>query len=221
MASGCLVLVDGWNHFLKAEACFGRTAATRFPVDRLATHVASAAGEDTVTDAVVVMAIPDRNVPGEENAFWEWRNRLKALSNHGVRHEKAKFKYRTLTCPACGNPVDRKAKCLHCPEEIPLPGRRAEKGADILLATLALSGAWRQDYSSLVILAQDSDYGPLVRQLKEVHLQQGRRYNLYSAFPVCEDPAHDHRPVPATKPLPLDLETYEKLIAQPHVNPLK
>ena len=192
MTSGCLVLVDGWNHFCAAEKCFGRKIAGKFPVDRLAAHVASAAGEDTVTDVVVVMAIPDRNVPGEEPEFWAWRRRLNKLSNYGVRHERARFKYRELSCEGCGGSVDRMVKCPVCGQETSVAGRRKEKGADVALTTLALNGAWRQSYSSLIILAQDADYGPLVRQVREVHIQQGRPYALYSAFPVCGS-AHDHR----------------------------
>ena len=219
MASGCLVLVDGWNHFLAAESCLGRGVAVKFPIDRLATYVAAAVGEDTVTDVVVVMAIPDRNQPGEEPQFWAWRNKLKKLANYGVRHERARFSYRDTPCAGCGNSLDWKVKCPACERENPLAGRKKEKGADVTLATMALNGAWRQDYSSLVILSQDSDYGPMVKYVKDVHLQQGRQYALYSAFPFCGDTGHDHRKIPGTQAVLIDEEAYAKLVAQPFADP--
>ena len=219
MASGCLVLVDGWNHFLRTQTCFGYEAAVKFPVDRLAAHVAALAGEETVTDVAVVMALPDRNKPGEEPEFWAWRNKLKKLSNYGVQHKKAKFSYQDLSCSNCEHPLERKVICPRCRHENPLPGRRREKGADVQLATLALNAAWRQDCSSLVILAQDADYGPMARQVKAVCQQQGRRYQIYSAFPKCGNSRHDHRGVPDTHWLPIDEENYGKLIALPFADP--
>lgn len=219
MASGCLVLVDGWNHFLRTEACFGYKAAVKFPVDRLATYVATAAGEDTVSDVAVVMAIPERDEPGEEPAYWAWRRRLNKLANHGVRHERAKFRYHNLTCACCGAELEWKITCPNCQHENPLAGRRKEKGADVKLATMALDAAWRQTHSSLVILAQDADYGPMARQIKAVYQQQGRQCQLYSAFPKCDDSAHDHRGVPGTDWLPIDAENYAKLIALPFADP--
>lgn len=208
MASGCLVLVDGWNHYLTAKACFGYSAARKFPIDRLASHVAAEAGEEALVDVVVVMALPDQKQPGEEPEFLTWRKRLRGLHNSGVRHVSAKFRYSDMSCAGCGSPLDRKVVCPHCEHVNPLAGRRKEKGADIKLATLALNGAWRQDYSTLVILSQDSDFGPLVNQVKEVHLQQGRRYAIYSAFPVCDSSVHDHRGMPGTRPIRLTAETY-------------
>jgi NYN domain len=219
MASGCLVLVDGWNHFLQAQSCFGYEVAVKFPLDRLASHVATVVGEDTVIDVAVVMAIPDRNQPGEEPEFWAWRKKLNKLSNYGVRYERAKFAYHDMHCAGCGNPLDRKVTCPHCERENPLPGRRKEKGADVKLATLALNAAWRQDHSSLVILAQDADYGPLARQVKVVYAQQDRRCTMYSAFPKCGAATHAHRGVPDTQWLPIDEEDYAKLIALPYANP--
>jgi uncharacterized LabA/DUF88 family protein len=208
MTHGCLVLVDGWNHYLTSQACFGSTVARRFPIDRLAAHIAAQTGEETLVDVAVVMALPDQKQPGEEPEFMAWRRRLRRLRNLGVRHVSAKFRYSDMSCAGCGTTLDRKVECPHCAHLNPFAGRRKEKGADIRLATLALSGAWRQDYSTLVIFSQDSDFGPLVRQLKEVHQQQSRRYALYSAFPVCDRAAHDHRGVPGTHPIHLDAATY-------------
>jgi hypothetical protein len=215
MASGCLVLVDGWNHFLQAQTCFGYEVAVKFPIDRLATHVAEAIGEDDLTEVVVVMAIPDRNQPGEEPEFWAWRKKLNKLANHGVRHEKARFSYHALSCAVCGEAMDRKVTCPHCQHQNPLAGRRKEKGADVMLSTLALNAAWRQDHSSLVIFAQDSDYGPMARQVTAVYAQQGRQCRLYSAFPKCDNTKHDHRGVPGTQWLAIDEKNYAKLIALP------
>lgn len=219
MASGCLVLVDGWNHFLQTQSCFGYEVAVKFPLDRLASHAAALVGEDAVTDVAVVMAIPDRNRPGEEPEYWAWRKKLNKLGNYGVRHERAKFAYHDMFCVGCGCLLDRIVTCPHCARENPLPGRRKEKGADVKLAMLALDAAWRQDHSSLIIFAQDSDYGPLARQVRTVYEQQGRHCKVYSAFPKCGDSAHDHRGVPGTQWLPIDEENYAKLIALPFANP--
>ena len=216
MASGCLVLVDGWNHFLAAQACFGYETAVKFPVDRLARHVTAEAGEGTLTGVVVVMAIPDRNQPREEPEFWAWRKRLNKLHNYGIRHERARFSYQDTLCLNCNTPLERKIKCPECEHLNSIAGRRKEKGADIKLAMLALDGAWQRKYSTLVIVSQDSDFGPLVNQLKDVHQRQGRYYNLYSAFPVCDGSGHTHYKVPGTKQLPLDVATYTSLVAQPY-----
>jgi hypothetical protein len=220
MASGCLVLVDGWNHFLRTRDCFGNEVAVRFPVDRLAARVAAVIGEDTVTDVAVVMALPDRNRPEEESDFWAWRRKLNKLANYGVRHEKAKFSYNDLACANCGSSLKRTVTCPNCQKENPLPGRRKEKGADVMLATLALNGAWRQDHSSLVVFAQDADYGPMARQITAIYQEQGRlKCQVYSAFPKCSNAAHDHRGVPNTRWMPIDAETYSELGALPFADP--
>lgn len=221
MASGCLVLVDGWNHYLRTQACFEYEVAVKFPIDRLAGYVATTVGEDTVTDVAVVMAIPDRNQPGEQPQYWQWRRKLRKLAGYGVRHEAARFSYHEMSCAVCGSKLDRNVRCEACDHLNPLAGRRKEKGADVKLATMAVNAAWRQDYSSLVILAQDADYGPMARQVREIHREQGRSCGLFSAFPVCGDQAHDHRGIPGTTWLPLNAEAYEKLTALPPVDPRK
>jgi uncharacterized LabA/DUF88 family protein len=219
VAAGCLVLVDGWNHFIAAQTCYGYALATKFPIDRLARHLASETGELAVSDAVVVMAIPDRNQPGEEPDFWAWRNRLKKLHNFGVNHAKARFSYHDLKCSGCGTTLDRAVTCKACARLTPLAGRRKEKGADTRLAALALNGAWEQAYSTLIVLSQDSDFGPVIEQVKQVHQRQNRRYALYSAYPVCDE-GHEHRKVPGTNALPLTKDVYAKLAEQPYANPL-
>lgn len=204
---------------MRAQACFGYEVAVKFPIDRLASHVAAVIGEDTVNDVAVVMALPDRNRPEEEPEFWAWRKKLNKLSNYGVRHERAKFSYHDMFCPGCNRPLERKVTCPHCELDTPLPGRRKEKGADVMLATLALNSAWRQDHSSLVVFAQDADYGPMARQVTAVYREQGRECELYSAFPTCGNREHDHRGVPGTRWLPVDEKNYAELIALPPADP--
>jgi hypothetical protein len=215
VASGCLVLVDGWNHVVAARRCFGREIANNFPVDRLAWHVAAAVGEQTLSGVVVFMAIPEREPPSEIPEHYAWRKRHRKLQNAGVQRPKnVHFSYHDLRCSDCGQPLDRMVKC-ECGKETRLAGWRTEKGADVSLAVQAVRGAWQQDYSSLVIFSQDSDFRPLVDQLREIHLAQGRRYNLYSAFPDCGETSHRHWGVPGTRQLPLDKATYTALAAQP------
>jgi NYN domain-containing protein len=216
--SGCLVLVDGWNHFIAARRCLGYTAANKFPLDRLAGRLAAEVGEDSVNDAVVVMALPDRNQQGEQQEFEIWRRRLNKLRNFGVRHERARFSYHDLICVGCRGTLSRHIVCPACGVSNPLAGRRKEKGADIKLATLALNGAWRQEYAALIVLSQDSDFGPMIQQVKEVHRQQGRHYALYSAFPVCTKSDHEHRGVPGARPLPIGADVYAALINQPYAD---
>jgi uncharacterized LabA/DUF88 family protein len=218
VGSGCLILVDGWNHFLAARRCFGYTAANKFPLDRLARHAATEAGVDSVNDAVVVMALPDRNQQGEQQEFDIWRRRLNKLRNFGVRHERARFSYHELTCAGCRRTLSRDVVCSTCGVLTPVAGRRKEKGADIKLATLAMNGAWQQEYEALIIFSQDSDFGPMIQQVKDTHLRQGRRYALYSAFPACSQPGHEHRAVPGTRPLLLDQDIYLALADQPYVD---
>lgn len=212
------MLVDGWNHFLAAERCFGYRSATRFPIDRLAVSLAAETGADAVNDAVVVMALPDRNRPGETNDHSAWRKRLRRLHNYGVRHEKARFSYREVTCSGCGTILDPRVTCERCGASTAVASRRREKGADIALASLALSGAWQEQYDTLVVLSQDTDFAPMIRHVKEAHQRQGRRYALYSAFPVCAHPGHGHRSIPGTRELPIDAARYQTLIDAPGVH---
>ncbi|TDT42783.1 NYN domain-containing protein [Streptomyces sp. BK208] len=218
MGSGCLVLVDGWNHYVAALRCFGYGPAAKFPLDRLARYAAAETGADSVNDAAVVMALPDRNHPGEAPEFHTWRKRLRKLSNYGVRHERARFSYQALACAQCSTSLDRSVTCGNCGTSNTMAGRRKEKGADIRLASLALRGAWQQDYASLIILSQDSDFGPMVQEVKKVHQSQGRRYALYSAFPTCTRADHEHRPIPGTKELRLDPGVYAALIDRPSIH---
>ena len=145
MGSGCLVLVDGWNHYVAALRCFGYGPAAKFPLDRLALHVAAETGADTVDKAAVVMALPDRNHPGEAPEFYAWRKRLRRLSNYGIRHKPARFSYHQLACTQCSTSLDRSVTCGNCGTSNATAGRRKEKGADIRLASLALRGAWQQE----------------------------------------------------------------------------
>jgi hypothetical protein len=215
VASGCLVLLDGWNHVVAARQCFGREVANSFPIDRLAWHVASLAGEQALSGVVVFMAIPEREPSSEIPEHYAWRKRHRKLQNAGVQRPKnVRFSYHDLRCPDCRQPLDRMVKC-ECGKETWLPGWRTEKGADVGLAALAVRGALQQDYSSIVIFSQDSDFRPLVDQLREIHLAQGRQYKLYSAFPDCGDPSHQHWGVPGTRQLSLDKATYMALAAQP------
>jgi hypothetical protein len=214
VAAGALVLVDGWNHFLSVNRCFGYAAASAFPIDRLSGHLAAETGVADISDVVVVMAIPDRNQPGERADFETWRRRLNKLRNFGVRHERARFSYRDLTCVSCRETLSRDVTCPSCGKSNPQPGRRKEKGADTRLAALAINGAWRQDYSALILLSQDSDFAPVIRDVKEIHRQQGRTYALYSAYPVCTKDDHHHWAVPGTKKLPMNADVYAKLASQ-------
>jgi uncharacterized LabA/DUF88 family protein len=218
VASGCLILIDGWNHFLAARRCLGYTAANKFPVDRLARYLAAEVGAESVNDAVVIMALPDRNQPGEQQDFEVWRRRLMKLRNFGVRHERARFSYHDLICNGCEGTLSRHIVCPTCGVSNPVAGRRKEKGADIKLATIALNGAWRQEYAELIILSQDSDFGPMIKQVKEVHRRQGRHYALYSAFPVCQKRNHEHRGIPGTQPLHLGPDIFAALLKQPYAD---
>jgi uncharacterized LabA/DUF88 family protein len=218
VASGCLVLIDGWNHFLATRRCLGYTAANKFPLDRLARYLAAEVGAECVNDAVVVMALPDRNKPGEQQDFEVWRRRLMKLRNFGVRHERARFSYHDLTCVACQGTLSRQVACPTCGIQNAVAGRRKEKGADIKLAVLAMNGAWQQEYAKLIILSQDSDFGPMIKQVKDVHRQQGRHYALYSAFPVCQKRDHEHRGIPGTRQLYLGPDTYATLLNQPYAD---
>jgi hypothetical protein len=220
---GCLVLVDGWNHFLAAQKCFGREVARKFPVDRLAWHVAAAAGEEMLVGVVVFMAIPDKRHRGEVAEYYAWRKSHRRLQNYGVQRPKnVHFSYHELSCSGCESPLPPTVKCPECGTQNPMAGWKKEKGADVGLAMVAVHGAWQQEYSSLVILSQDSDFRPLIDELREIHLIQGRHYNLYSAFPDCGSTSHPHLGVPGTRKLPLDPATYAALVAQPftHVGPV-
>lgn len=197
--------------------CFGYPMARRFPIDRLALHLARETGGDAV-DAAVVMAIPNRNEAGEQPEFFAWRGRMRKLNNYGVRHEAARFQYHDPKCDQCQSSMQHSLTCRQCGAASPTAGRRKEKGADIKLASLALTGAWRQEYSTLIVLSQDSDFAPMIREVKEIHRAQGRRYALYSAFPTCASTGHPHRKLSGTRELPIGREVYEDLVNRPPVH---
>ncbi len=215
MDAGTLVLVDGWNHFLAAKKCFGYDLARKFPIDRLAPHLAEAAGAGPVNDVIVVMALPDRNRPEEVADFHAWRRKFKKLRNYGVNHDKARFSYLGFDCVQCHSPLSRGAKCPSCGAENQVLSRRREKGADVQLAVRAMDGAWAKKYSALIVLSQDSDFGPMINRIKEIHRDQRRAYRLFSAFPVC-GMGHDHRGVPGTRQLLISETAYTTLAASPY-----
>lgn len=216
---GSLVLVDGWNHYMAALRCFGYASAARFPIDRLAAHLTARTEADKVADAAVVMAIPNRNNPAELADFEQWRRRLHWLKNHGVRHEKVKFAPHSPKCSHCAKALTREVACEACGTKNQIAARRKEKGADVKVAALAIEGACQASYATLILLSQDRDFSPLVRQLKEIHQRQGRRYDIWSAYPVCDNPQHNHTAVPGAKSMEITAADYAMLAARPRQDP--
>jgi hypothetical protein len=217
---GCLMLVDGWNHYLQAERCFGKSNARSFPIDRLASELADTAGVGPISRVVVVMALPDSQRPEEASEAHAWRKKLRTLRNFDVHHQRARFSYHGTKCPTCRTQLSRTIVCLACGEKAHVANRRREKGADVEIALQAVNSAWNQEYSSLLLLSQDSDFGPMVRHVKEIHQTQQRFYNLYSAFPVCDSTDHEHRGVPGMRRLEISAETYSSIIDRPRRSPI-
>ena len=83
-----------------------------------------------------------------------------------------------------------------------------EKGVDVTLALDLVQATYERTYETVVIVSQDSDFGPAVRLSKEIAKSQGRTLTFYSAFPF-ERGKVSHRGVPGTIWRHIDKATYD------------
>ncbi len=85
-----------------------------------------------------------------------------------------------------------------------------EKGVDISLALDLLQATYEQRYEVAIIVSQDSDFGPAVRQAKNVAGSQGRELVFESAFPVGPNTSRGRRRgIPGTQWVHMDQTAYD------------
>ena len=58
-----------------------------------------------------------------------------------------------------------------------------EKGVDVSLDLDLVSATYDQTYDAVIIVSQDSDFGPAVGLAKRIAVSQNRRLQFESAFP--------------------------------------
>ena len=175
-----IVLVDGQNLFHLAREAWGPEHAYGWPSYDI----------DKLANALVVMvggqSLQETRFytgvpqPGI-SPFWNgfWRNKLRRLQQQGI---------------------------------IVFQGRinsgGQEKGVDVSLALDLVQATYEQTYDAVVIVSQDSDFGPAVRLSKEIAKAQGRILTFCSAFPY-ERGRVSHRGIPGTVWFHISKTTYD------------
>lgn len=86
--------------------------------------------------------------------------------------------------------------------------RGQEKGVDVSLALDLIQATYEQRYETVVIVSQDSDFGPAVRLSKTIANSQGRTPTFCSAFPN-ERGKVSRRGIPGTTWFHIGKETYD------------
>ena len=83
-----------------------------------------------------------------------------------------------------------------------------EKGVDVSLALDLVQATYEQRYDAVIIVSQDSDFGPAVRLSKAIAQSQNRMLSYESSFPVGPGSV-SRRGVPGTRWFPIDQATYD------------
>ena len=187
-----LVLIDGQNLFHLAKAAWGPGGNYDWPSYDV----------DKLARALVALQ-PGRTlqeirfytgVPRQEvNAFWNafWRNKTARLTWQGIVVYMG-------TVNAGGQ----------------------EKGVDVSLALDLVSATYDQTYDAVIIVSQDSDFGPAVELAKRIAQSQGRQLTFESAFPYARGKVA-RRGVPGTTWVRIDQAAYDSCFDPRNYRPRK
>ena len=175
-----IVLVDGQNLFHLAREAWGPGNAYDWPSYDI----------DKLAKALVPIVGGQTlqetrfytGVPHQTtNPFWNgfWRNKLRHMQEQGI----VVFRGR-------------------------INSGGQEKGVDVSLALDLVQATYEQAYDAVVIVSQDSDFGPAVRLSKRIANAQGRTLTFCSAFPY-ETGKASHRGIPGTVWVHISKATYD------------
>ena len=82
---------------------------------------------------------------------------------------------------------------------------------DVSLALDLVSATYDQAYDAVIIVSQDSDFGPAVKLAKRVAQVQGRQLTFESAFPYARGRV-SRRGVPGTTWVHIEQATYDSCL---------
>ena len=178
-----LVIIDGQNLYHLAKACWGPGGTYDWPSYDV----------DKLARALVALQ-PGRTleeirfytgVPRQEvSPFWNafWRNKAGFLARQGIAVYMGSVN-------AGGQ----------------------EKGVDVSIALDLVSATYNQTYDAVIIVSQDSDFGPAVDLAKRIAQSQSRQLTFESAFPYARGRVAS-RGVPGTTWVRIDQATYDSCL---------
>ncbi len=149
-------LVDGFNlHFSvrNAETALGTSHLRWLDVSELLGSFLYLFGRDANLEEIhFFTAIPGFLLETDPAALHGFRAYLQALAETGVHLHVADFKRKSLTCPHCGEEIDR----------------YEEKETDVALGVKAIELLHLQTCDTLVTVSGDTDFAPAMRTAKRV-----------------------------------------------------
>lgn len=156
-------LVDGFNLYFSvrhAEAALRASHLHWLDVSGLLSSFLYLFGRDAILEEIhFFTALPFHRHRYDPGVVQRHERHLQALKASGVRLHIADFKRKSLTCP-------------HCGEEI---NRYEEKETDVALGVKAMELLHLQTCDTLVIVSGDTDFAPAMRAAKR----------LFPAVQVC------------------------------------
>lgn len=183
-----IVLIDGQNLYHLAKLAWFQTtggfpspyAWPSYDVEKLALALTSRVTGRVLSEIRFYTGVPNPSA-GPSQRFWHgfWTNKLRSMRNQGI------YVYR-------GN----------------VNSGGQEKGVDVSLALDLVQATYEQRFDVVIIVSQDSDFGPAVRLSKEIAQTQNRNLIFESCFPY--GPASTpRRGVPGTVWYQIDQATYD------------
>jgi len=163
MANRVTFLVDGFNLYFSvrhAETALGTSHLRWLNVSDLLGSFLYLFGRDAILEGIhFFTAVPEFLYETDPAAVFRFREHLEALGETGVHLHIADFKRKSLTCPHCGEEIDR----------------YEEKETDVALGVKAMELLHLDACDTLVVVSGDTDFAPAVRTAKR----------LFPAVQVC------------------------------------
>ena len=178
-----LVLFDGQNLFRSAKDAWGPGLPYSWPsydVEKVAQHLASLRPGRILEHIWFYTGVYSE--VQDYDKHWFWTNKLDSLENRGAYVYRGRVR-------GVGE-------------------AKQEKGVDVSLAIDLVQATHDKQYEVVIIVSQDSDYGPAVKLAKLIAKGQGRQLVFESAFPVGPGKKYN-RAVPGTNKLEIHKADYD------------
>ena len=179
-----LVFFDGQHLFHSAKGAWGPSHPynwASYDVEKLGQHLVSLKPGRTLEQIRFYTGVYSE--PQDYQMHWFWANKLDHLGTQGI------YVYRGRVRGSAGEP-------------------KQEKGVDVSLAIDLVQATHEKKYDVVIIVSQDSDFGPAVSLAKLIAKGQGRQLTFESAFPIGSGTKYK-RGVPGTDALVIDKASYD------------